>query len=305
MRRLILICLTVGFVLFFPSLSMSADRGLVGEETCSGCHEEVVNSFNKSFHATYFKKGDQFKCEKCHGPGSKHAEEEDPSLIYGPENNKFKLEKQCLTCHSNVLHGLKEKHVIEFGVGCTDCHRVHQSGYKGNLKMEEDKLCTSCHAKERAQFLLPSHHPVIKEHKMTCTDCHNFDGTEENKLDERVNAKCLKCHPQYRGPFVFEHAPVAENCTICHNPHGAVANNLLKKNEPFLCLQCHQMHFHATLPGFNGVSHSPNHPDRPTVSDRYSFKRAFTTKCTQCHTRIHGTDLPSEGLSGQGKALTR
>ncbi|BBB33023.1 cytochrome c family protein [Thermotomaculum hydrothermale] len=305
MRRLTLICLVVGFVLFFPSLAISADKGFVGVDTCSGCHEDVVTAFDKSFHATYFKKGDQFKCEACHGPGEQHADEEDPSLIYGPSNNKFKLEKQCLKCHSNVLHGLKEKHVIEYGVGCTDCHKVHQPAFKGSLVKEENKLCISCHKKERAQFLLPSHHPVVKEGKMKCIDCHKFDGSEENKLDERVNAKCLSCHPQYRGPFVFEHAPVAENCTICHNPHGAVADNLLKKNEPFLCLQCHQMHFHATLPGYEGTSTEPNHPDRVVRSDRQSFKRAFTTKCTQCHTRVHGTDLPSEGLSGQGKALTR
>ena len=305
MRRLSLVLLVVGFVFFFPSLTYSADKGFVGDETCAGCHDEVVNGFSKSFHAVYFRKGDQFRCEQCHGSGVKHAENEDPSMIFGPTENKFKLEKQCLTCHSNVLHGVKEKHVIEYGVGCTDCHKVHQPGFKGNLRKQEEKLCVSCHAKEKAQFRLPSHHPVVKEKKMACTDCHKFDGSEDYNEPERVNSMCLGCHAQYRGPFVFEHAPVAENCTICHNPHGSIADNLLKKNEPFICLQCHQLHFHASLPGYEGVSAEPNHPSRVVVSDRQSFKRAFTTKCTQCHTRIHGTDLPSEGLSGQGKALTR
>ena len=35
----------------------------------------------------------------------------------------------------------------------------------------------------------------------------------------------------------------------CHDPHGAMANNMLKQNEPFLCLQCHEMHFHAARAG--------------------------------------------------------
>ena len=64
---------------------------------------------------------------------------------------------------------------------------------------------------------------------------------------------------------MFEHAPVTESCLTCHRPHGTVANNLLKQGEPFLCLQCHEMHFHNarlsptgpyTLP--SGGSTNPN-----------------------------------------------
>jgi hypothetical protein len=33
--------------------------------------------------------------------------------------------------------------------------------------------------------------------------------------------------------------------------------------------------------------------------------RAFATKCTQCHNRIHGSDLPSQATSGHGGGLTR
>ena len=35
------------------------------------------------------------------------------------------------------------------------------------------------------------------------------------------------------------------------------------------------------------------------------YKRSYTTKCTQCHSAIHGTDLPSQTLPGGGDALMR
>ena len=31
------------------------------------------------------------------------------------------------------------------------------------------------------------------------------------------------CHADKRGPYVFNHPPVEENCATCHNPHGSVA----------------------------------------------------------------------------------
>ena len=84
---------------------------------------------------------------------------------------------------------------------------------------------------------------------MSCADCHNPHG--ELTTHERTNDLCLSCHSRYQGPFVFGHAPVEDDCTICHDPHGSVANNLLVQNEPFLCLQCHEGHFHMLRKGFD------------------------------------------------------
>jgi len=137
------------------------------------------------------------------------------------------------------------------------------------------------------------------------------------KTDERLNDLCLNCHASKQGPFVFEHAPVLEDCTICHAPHGPIANNLLKQNEPFICLQCHELHFHAGKVGYDKSTDSSGtavsagyyvtgqYPEAFSHSNRSSFKRAWTTKCTQCHFKIHGSDLPSQAVPGQGKALTR
>jgi hypothetical protein len=47
------------------------------------------------------------------------------------------------------------------------------------------------------------------------------------------------------------------------------------------------------------------YPQAFARSERSSFQRAWTTKCTQCHFEIHGSDLPSQAVPGKGKALTR
>ena len=44
----------------------------------------------------------------------------------------------------------------------------------------------------------------------------------------------------------------------CHDPHGAMVNNMLKQNEPFLCLQCHEMHFHSARVGPTTPYQSPS-----------------------------------------------
>jgi len=169
---------------------------------------------------------------------------------------------------------------------------------------------------------LPSHHPV-KEGFMSCSDCHDVHGDNYAGLMQGEPSKelCLSCHTQHRGPFIFEHSPVEEDCMICHDAHGAVANNLLVQNEPFLCLQCHQPHFHSALATVEGEYPLPGRVwdvdtyGDATASDSYgawtneshtdSFKRVMLTKCSQCHSSVHGTDLPSQSIPGQGRALNR
>ena len=55
----------------------------------------------------------------------------------------------------------------------------------------------------------------------------------------------LECRQQ-RGPFLFEHEPVQDDCSECHNPHGSVNDQLLTARPPFLCQQCHQTSSHHT-----------------------------------------------------------
>ena len=155
-----------------------------------------------------------------------------------------------------------------------------------NLKVrprDTAELCYKCHQDVKAAFSLPNHHPV-PEKKIFCIDCHDTHGgpAEKNLRRETVKATCTQCHAEKEGPFVFEHADNSEECTKCHTPHGSVNNNLLVLREPFLCLQCHSSH-------------------RISAGMSAESKQAFYTRCTDCHSQIHGTDLPSP--SGQGRFI--
>ncbi len=291
--------------LFVPNLARAQKATRVGDEACMQCHEEVASAFATNLHMRSAPQPGA-TCESCHGPGSLHAEESDPALIYNPARDYNAAEANpCLTCHNGdkFASAAGQAH-HEVADGCSDCHVIH-SGKKHYLKKTGSALCLDCHRDVGSQFRLTSHHPV-PEGLMTCESCHNVHGGKSDfALTNGNRERCISCHADKEGPFVYEHQPVNEDCGICHSAHGTVADNLLVQNEPALCLGCHSMHFHTGLTGFAGNFTSPLDPGRGGFSTRDGFKKAMLTKCTQCHVAIHGSDLPSQTISGQGKALTR
>ncbi len=329
----------VGLLLLVFGLSRCEHRGFlkpvaiptiegaeyVGSETCGDCHDELLAAFKPSIHgrlapfeAVGMKKG----CEACHGPGSVHAETSDPAdiLTFSTKLNYAEKSEICLQCHTKHYWRTSE-HPLN-GNACTDCHKVHNAKEEKLLAQAEPKLCYDCHQDIRMKTLYPSHHPIWEQERtgrkrMTCSDCHDVHGSPVKclKTEERINDLCFRCHAGYQGPFIYEHAPVVESCCICHEPHGTVANNLLKQNEPFICLQCHEFHFHAGKTSTEGNLSSSAQEDvlrNSSKEEPYTgpfpaggYRIAFTTKCTQCHSQIHGSDLPSMSVPGEGKALTR
>jgi len=304
-------------------LSMPQIEGAsyVGQDTCLECHDDMAGEdfaigtgaegFAKNVHgrlADFEMMGAEKGCESCHGPGSLHVDAEgDTDLILRPaELSAEEVGAICSKCHTDgsLMDWTHSEHALA-DLSCTDCHSMHtEKGTKAYLKKNDPELCYSCHQEMQAKANFPSHHP-IKEGKMSCGDCHNPHG--ELNTHERTNDLCLDCHTRYQGPFVFGHAPVEDDCTICHDPHGSVANNMLKQNEPFLCLQCHEGHFHA-LRESNYFSPAAGETqgtaaDLANPNGHEGFQMSFGTKCTTCHKVVHGSDFPSQPLTGRG--LTR
>jgi DmsE family decaheme c-type cytochrome len=271
------------------------------ESGCVDCHDEVAAKMANQIHMRikpFEVQGRAVGCEGCHGDGSQHMEEGDPTLIRAFNNGADDAEA-CLSCHQSK--GLPEwsasTHAIE-ELGCNDCHSIHS-------KSKPLHACKECHNDTYVAFELPSHHPV-REGRMSCLSCHDPHAASESQLrtSQRLNDLCFTCHQDKEGPFIFEHEPVVESCTLCHTPHGSVANNLLTANEPMLCFQCHEPHFHAGLVSPGGeIEVGGTHRENPFGTA--SMNVAFTTKCSQCHSQIHGTDLPSQALASGGSGLVR
>ncbi len=283
-----------------------ADAVSVGSSVCLDCHEDVGNDFAKTMHGTLLSKASESSCESCHGPGSAHAENQDPAMIINPaKQDQFDGKSTCLNCHNtdNFSNWIMADHNAA-NMNCSSCHSVH-SEYEAKTTGKINNLCTECHLDVKAASFMPSHHP-LKEGNMSCIDCHDPHGGQATFAHDGSNRElCFSCHPEKEGPFIFEHAPVNEDCMLCHSPHGTVADNLLTQTEPALCLNCHAMHFHAAIEGWDGNFANPQAPDRAGTSTPDSWKEGMLTKCTQCHTEIHGSDMPSQAISTSGTGLTR
>lgn len=281
----------------------------VDNSACAQCHTEVSDSFHKTPHGTYFSGESglsEKSCETCHGSATAHLESGDPKDIINPAKAEGSDGNElCLTCHNrNRLADWASSHHSAADVSCASCHTVHQTG-ANSLRSSSPALCYDCHGDVRAATMLPSHHPIA-EGKLDCLNCHGVHGeTGSMAMEETGRELCFSCHADKEGPFAFEHAPVMEDCMICHSPHGTVADNLLKQSEPALCLSCHSMHFHASVEGVDGNFTVPLDRSRDGVSTPDGWKTGMLTKCTQCHTQIHGSDLPSQSVSTRGTGLTR
>jgi len=109
-------------------------------------------------------------------------------------------------------------------MSCSDCHNpMARFSATGLLKKASiSDTCQTCHQQQRAEFRKKSHMP-LPEGKMSCEDCHNPHGTSSKRLlkADTVNDLCYTCHAEKRGPLLWEHAPVRENCLNCHTPHGS------------------------------------------------------------------------------------
>lgn len=286
----------------------SGVRAELTNDDCTACHDDVGESFTMTSHGIYLTGSpkEEYSCVSCHGPGEAHIEEGDPGKIINPAKaGQFAGQETCMTCHTG--HQFDDWAFSAHrgaDVSCASCHKVHVPAEQGSIAAVPD-LCYTCHSEVRAAAHMPSHHPIA-EGKVSCLDCHNVHGgTVEFAMDGTGRELCFSCHADKEGPFVYEHAPVEEDCMICHTPHGAVADNLLKQNEPALCLNCHSMHFHAGVESLEGEFTAPQAPDRTEVATHDGFKKAMLTKCTQCHSVIHGSDNPSQTISTGGNALTR
>ena len=294
MRRSILLTLvSVVFALALPATA--------ADSPCADCHDEVAAEMANQIHMRiepFEVYGRQVGCEGCHGDGTKHMEEGDPSLIR-TFSNRLEDTSACLDCHSLKGQGewMASTHAME-NISCLDCHSIHKTANPLNT-------CKDCHQQVYAQFELPSHHPV-PEGKMSCASCHDPHAATDFQLKTRMrlNDLCYTCHQGKEGPFVFEHAPVVEDCSLCHTAHGAIPNNLLTANEPTVCLQCHEFHFHAGLLSPDGPTDvGGSEYENPNGAD--SFNVAMTTKCTQCHSQVHGSDLATQSVPGAGYGLVR
>jgi DmsE family decaheme c-type cytochrome len=266
----------------------------VGEDTCVTCHDKSYKGTLHAFAANPRTPAATHGCESCHGPGKAHVD-----AGGGPVGiiNPAKLSPQeasmtCVACHNRSEHALWEgSQHDQRKVGCVTCHSVHEPAGPSQIKASTQmQLCATCHRQVVNKQYRFNHMPV-REGKLQCTSCHNPHGSTNVKLlraGTTVDESCTSCHAEKRGPYLWEHAPVAESCVTCHEPHGSNNERMLVAKVPFLCQRCHVT-----------SRHPPTVYEGFTLQNSQNANKIFSRGCVTCHTQIHGSNAPS------GKAFLR
>jgi len=157
------------------------------------------------------------------------------------------------------------------------------------MQAGQAEVCFACHRQQQTDSMKPSAHPLRTDHPvrvaaMVCTDCHSPHASVSTGQLKRntLNELCLGCHAEFRGPVLFDHAPVSEDCSLCHQPHGSIHPALLTRRPPLLCQSCHSQRGHPSL-SFTDRSLPGGNPSAMVLG----------RSCMNCHTQIHGSNHPS------------
>ena len=311
----------VGLILF--GLIGSAWGATDAEKSafCITCHDsEDLTDMSRSPHGFVADKRAP-DCVSCHGPSEDHAHKPagvdklpKSDIGFGKVIGKISTtaanerSQVCQSCHSKdfkrALWSGSQHDAAD--VSCDTCHKVHGNRDTVLTKAKQTEFCFTCHKEQRNQVNRPSHHPV-PEGKMTCSDCHNVHGSAGAKLAKKdsMNDTCYTCHAEKRGPFVHQHAPVAEDCSNCHNSHGSTVPGMLKARAPMLCQQCHTPHVAGGIGAVGGqlgvyglAAPSQSSALITGVTGGKNVVNIWQGRsCMNCHTQVHGSNNPSTSNS--------
>ena len=289
----------------------AGDYSRRGADTCLGCHDEeepfpTLEVF-KTVHGDPSVPGSPFhmvrsatppaglQCEACHGPAGDHAASilaigasRQPMVNFGRRGNLDAAVQNglCLACHATYERARWSGSAHEEAqLACADCHIIHNAVDDVRARDGQAATCTACHRNVAADALKRSSHPM-RGNQLVCRDCHDpHGGGEALSVHATLGETCLACHADLRGPFLWEHAPVVEDCTICHVAHGSNQPALLVRRAPQLCQGCHSSIGHRSF--------------AQTAADLASERASaflLANACLNCHFAVHGSNHPSGNL---------
>ena len=270
-----------------------------GADTCLGCHDDAgMLAIFRGPHGVPSNPDSPFghgklQCEACHGPGAAHVkkppsgQQRQPVIRFGSTSQAPAAvqNSMCSTCHQTDLGtGWHASAHATNEVPCASCHRSHTASDSILKVATQPDVCATCHSIARNDLHRAYAHP-IDQGKMSCTGCHSVHkSTNDPLLKQRsVNDTCYQCHADKRGPFLWEHAPVAEDCTACHAPHGSIHPGMLTTRGPMLCQSCHSQAGHPSM--------APTAANGLPGGSRSQY--VLGMNCLNCHSKVHGSNHPS------------
>jgi len=182
--------------------------GMLAENPCLTCHEDVLGTLNKSTH------GDpaggsaiRASCADCHGAHDIRRVR-DPKSFVSPSH----VAQRCLQCHdkSEYLEGVHGQGVelagLDIAATCVSCHGGHdilnhtQAGSRV-ARRNISFTCGKCHGRLAETYRASVHGAALMANDNpdvpTCVDCHEAHGTVDPRTPRFRQGSpqiCGKCH---------------------------------------------------------------------------------------------------------------
>jgi DmsE family decaheme c-type cytochrome len=296
-----------------PAIDRSAQDALRSDAICTKCHDETEDKPILAIYQTRHgvrADGRTPTCQSCHGVSDGHVRNPDhsstrpvPDVIFG-NSHKVALasspdvqNEACLGCHaSGERANWPGSEHQNHDLACTSCHQVHIASDPILDKVTQPEVCETCHKTQRAEMRRISTHPVAAG-EMGCSDCHNAHGSTGPALlvKNSLNETCYMCHADKRGPFLWEHSPVADNCGNCHSPHGSTNMAMLKQRSPWLCQDCHSGdHGSSVSSGANLADGDATTTNGLLPSASLNPRAQMNARgCVNCHVLVLGSNHPA------------
>ena len=236
-----------------------------------------------------FLKGDA-KCTECHDEG------DNPKILHlGKTKHGTTADSRSATCTS--CHGGSEAH-LKGGTTGNNKRPAPDVVFKagGATPEAQSGQCLNCHKSDSNRSHWPGSAHETRD--ISCTNCHAMHTPKDKVLAKATQPEvCFACHKEQRAQVNRpSHHPVLEGkvaCSDCHNAHGSVGPNLVKRdNVRDTCFQCHAekrgpfVHNHQPATEACTICHQPH---GTVVESMLKVRPPFL--CHECHTP-HGGFIP-------------
>ena len=151
-------------------------------------------------------------CEKCHGPGQRHAQSEAAKAAPGADSGvlnaaRFPRERQmdlCAWCHAGVGVSLRPAFSYVPGQRLEEYLRLPQPDASAPVDVHGSQV----EMLERSR--------CYQKSGLTCLTCHDLHRVQHDLAT--FSKQCLSCHKPESATFSRKDHPATANCIDCHMP---------------------------------------------------------------------------------------
>jgi len=247
---------------FYPADNMQRPTGPL----CDGCHSVGYDIHTKQ--VAEWNVG----CERCHGPGSEHADHPARGNVLSPANmTSVASTDTCIQCHSQgrPLNNPIEGKYYDWPVGYQVGLRLPDYWRLENCTLGQPDFyyfpdCTAHKNRMQGNDFVQS---VMYQRGITCSSCHDAHGTENYaQLRKPPNQLCFDCH----GPMSPNGPRSASIEAHTHHKSGTPGSQ---------CVDCHMPRIETEgVPGAYVHAHTFRFVS-PAMTDKYNIPNP----CTSCH----------------------